>query len=357
MPQITVGFLGLGIMGTAMARNLLKKKGELFSDVIIWNRTASKMYRSHVLPFAPGLWYVPRGVINAAPLVTTQYDTDRSHEARMLLPSPSFHVSGLERLRNAIWICTAELEVEGCKVAATPSELIQRCDITFGMLSDPDVALSVVFGEGGVLEGAAAGKSYVDMSTVDEQTSIKIGEALTAKGMRFLEAPVSGSKGPAIAGQLVILCAGDRSLYDECTGAFDLMGKKALFLGEVGAGARMKLVVNMVMGSMMGAFTEGMALADKGGLQQQDLLDVLSLGAIANPMFSMKGPTMIERSYAPAFPLKHQQKDMRLAIALGDQLGQSLPIAAAANELYKVARTEHGDKDFSAVYEATAPKK
>ncbi|MEW5317059.1 MAG: hypothetical protein WDW38_008390 [Sanguina aurantia] len=108
------------------------------------------------------------------------------------------------------------------------------------------------------------------------------------------------------------------------------------------------------MGSMMGAFTEGLALAGKAGLDQTQLLEILSLGAIANPMFALKGPAIVAQTYAPAFPLKHQQKDMRLALALGADLGQALPVAAAANEIYKEAvAMGHGDDDFSAVFEAT----
>jgi len=206
---------------------------------------------------------------------------------------------------------------------------------------------------GGALEGITAGKAYLDVSTVDAETSAEIGAAITGKGGRFLEAPVSGSKKPAIDGQLIFLCAGDRSLYDEAAPALDCMGKKSYFLGDVGAGARMKLVVNMVMGSMMGAFCEGMCLAKEAGLKQEDLLDVLSLGAMANPMFAMKGPGMIAGNFPPAFPLKHQQKDMRLALALGDQLDQKLPVAAAANETFKDAKGRgEGDNDFSAVYNA-----
>ncbi|KAL5720169.1 glyoxylate reductase (NADP(+)) [Ranunculus cassubicifolius] len=106
------------------------------------------------------------------------------------------------------------------------------------------------------------------------------------------------------------------------------------------------------MGSMMNAFSEGLVLADRSGLSQQTLLDVLDLGAIANPMFKGKGPSMIKSSHPPAFPLKHQQKDMRLALALGDENAVSMPVAAAANEAFKKARSLGlGDNDFSAVYE------
>lgn len=114
----------------------------------------------------------------------------------------------------------------------------------------------------------------------------------------------------------------------------------------------------MIMGSMMNALSEGLCLADRSGLSQQTLLDVLDLGAIANPMFKLKGPAMIKGSYPPAFPLKHQQKDMRLALALGDENAVSMPIAAASNEAFKKARSLGlGDLDFSAVFEAVKSAK
>ncbi|KAH9313309.1 hypothetical protein KI387_028344, partial [Taxus chinensis] len=83
---------------------------------------------------------------------------------------------------------------------------------------------------------------------------------------------------------------------------------------------------------MANAFSEGLVLTHRSGLSQQTLLDVLELGAISNPMFKLKGPAMIQQNFSPAFPLKHQQKDMRLALALGDDVGVSMPVAAAANE-------------------------
>lgn len=247
----------------------------------------------------------------------------------------------------------APLVEAGAKQASSAAECVEASSITFAMLADPAAASAVVFGPNGVLEAMKAGKSYVDVSTVDDTTALKIGEAITAKGGRFLEAPVSGSKGPAEQGQLIFLCAGDETLYSEITPQLDAMGKKSFFLGAAGAAARMKLVVNMTMGSMMGAFCEGMALAEKSGLEQSQLLEVLDLGAMANPMFKLKGPSLMKRAFPPAFPLKHAQKDMRLALALGDQLGQPLPVSATANEAYIRAKAAgYGDSDFAAVYEA-----
>ncbi|XP_021842845.2 glyoxylate/succinic semialdehyde reductase 1 [Spinacia oleracea] len=281
-----VGFLGLGIMGKAMAMNLLRNGFK----VTVWNRTLSK--------------------------------------------------------------CN-ELVEHGATVGETPAAVVRKCKYTIAMLSDPSAAISVAFDKDGVLEEICNGKGYIDMSTVDADTSVKISEGVTSKGGRFLEGPVSGSKKPAEDGQLIILAAGEKGLYDEAIPIFDVLGKNSFFLGQVGNGAKMKLVVNMIMGSMMNAFSEGLELTESSGLDPQTLLDVLDLGAIANPMFKMKGPSMLQSKYPPAFPLKHQQKDMRLALALGDDNAVSMPVAAAANESFKKARSMGlGDQDFSAVHEA-----
>ncbi|GKU97804.1 hypothetical protein SLEP1_g10890 [Rubroshorea leprosula] len=245
-----------------------------------------------------------------------------------------------------------ELVAHGASVGETPAAVVKKCKITIAMLSDPAAALSVVFDKDGVLEQICSGKGYIDMSTVDAETSSKISEAIISNGGHFLEAPVSGSKQPAETGQLVILAAGEKALYDEAIPAFNVLGKKSFFLGQVGNGAKMKLVVNMIMGSMMNAFSEGLVLAEKCGLDSHSLLDVLDLGGMANPMFRGKGPAMLKTDFSPAFPLKHQQKDMRLALSLGDENAVSMPVAAAANEAFKKARSMGlGDLDFSAVYE------
>ncbi|RII26399.1 MAG: NAD(P)-dependent oxidoreductase [Geobacter sp.] len=282
----TFGFIGLGIMGSGMAKNLVKTGFE----VTVWNRSAEKC---------------------------------------------------------------RELAELGATVAATPRQVVENCQATFAMLADPVAALAVCDGPDGVLAGMSAGKGYVDMSTVDVATSAGIAAAVTARGGRFLEAPVSGSKKQAEDGALIILAAGDRSLYEEVLPGFERMGKKMLYLGEVGNGARMKLVVNMVMGGMMTAFCEGLALGGRTGLDQADILDVLDAGAMSNPMFRLKGGVIGQGSFTAAFPLKHMQKDMRLAVAMGDGVGQPLFSAATANELFKRARgMGFGDEDFAAVFKA-----
>ncbi|CAO2179496.1 unnamed protein product, partial [Urochloa humidicola] len=245
----------------------------------------------------------------------------------------------------------------GAKYEPSPAEVASSCDVTFAMLADPQSAAEVACGANGAAEGLAPGKGYVDVSTVDGATSKLIGERITSTGASFLEAPVSGSKKPAEDGLLIFLTAGDESLYKRVAPLLDVMGKSRFYLGDVGNGAAMKLVVNMVMGSMMVSFSEGLLLSEKVGLDPNTLVEVISQGAISAPMFSLKGPSMVKAAYPTAFPLKHQQKDLRLALALAESVSQSIPTVAAANELYKAAKSLGlADHDFSAVIEALKAK-
>ncbi|MBW2505374.1 MAG: NAD(P)-dependent oxidoreductase [Deltaproteobacteria bacterium] len=284
--MLNLGFLGLGIMGSAMAENLVRAGFQ----VTVWNRSKEK--------------------------------------------------------------CDPLLAL-GAHPAENPRDVASQCDLTFAMLADPKAAREVCFGEDGVLAGISGGRGYIDMSTVDDITVNEINHAITEAGGRFLEAPVSGTKQPAVDGTLIILAAGDRSLYEQSLPAFEVMGKMSPYLGEAGQAAQMKLTINMVMGGMMTAFCEGIALGRKCGLDGAQLLEILSSGALANPMFKIKGPMLLAGEFPTSFPLKHMQKDLRLAVALGDRLGQPLHCASTANEIFKEAiKSGCADQDFSAVFSA-----
>ncbi|XP_033646289.1 glyoxylate/succinic semialdehyde reductase 1-like [Asterias rubens] len=281
-----IGFIGLGLMGTGMAMNLIKTGHK----VTVWNRTAAKC---------------------------------------------------------------ADFVTAGATEAKSVSDLVSSCDIVFSMVSDSEALRAIVFGEHGVLDGMKEGKALVDMSTVDIGTVTGVEGAISAREGRFLEAPVVGSVQPAMEGSLVVISAGDRTLYEDCTSCFQAMGKKAFYLGDVGNGSKMKIIINMITGCIMSGFAEGMALAERAGLSQDTLLDVLNLGAISSPLISGKGKAILANKFPPAFPLKYQQKDMRLALALADQVEQPLPVSAAVNELFKRAKNLGlGEKDMSAIYKA-----
>jgi 3-hydroxyisobutyrate dehydrogenase-like beta-hydroxyacid dehydrogenase len=244
----------------------------------------------------------------------------------------------------------APLVAQGARRGSSPAAVAAACDITFAMLADPAAALAVACGPDGVCEGIGQGRGYVDFSTVDPATSRHLAQAVQGRGGRFLEAPVSGSRAPAEQGTLVILAAGDEDLYRSAGPLLDLVGSKRFYLGPVGNGACLKLVVNMVMGGMMASFCEGLVLASRAGLEAEDLLSVLAAGAVANPMFNGKGPRMVAGEYEVAFPLKHMQKDLRLALGLAAELGTALPSAASAHAAFTQALIAgDGDLDFSAL--------
>jgi len=166
-------------------------------------------------------------------------------------------------------------------------------------------------GPDGIVAGASEGKIIVDCATLSPGRMEEEHLALVSKGCRFMEAPVSGSKVPAENGQLIFLCGGDEDLYSYLAPAFDAMGKARFLYGPVGQGSKVKLVINMVMGTMMSAFSEGLVLAQSMDLPMDNLLQAIDLGAISNPMFKGKGPAVLSGQFNPNFPLKHAQKDMR----------------------------------------------
>lgn len=231
----------------------------------------------------------------------------------------------------------APLEEAGATYVDTPLEVVAAAEVTFSMLADPQAATAVCFSPSGVIQAVGPGKAYVEMSTIDPETSSKIGISIQARGALFLEAPVSGSVPQAEAGELVIMCAGDQELYTDLRAALDVLGKKHLYLGEVGAAACMKLGVNQLMGSMMASFCEVLTLLEEAGLDKRDFLDIIGAGGLAAPLFGAKGEKILAQDRTPQFPLKHQQKDLRLALQLGDIHRVPMPVCAAANELYKRA--------------------
>lgn len=168
---------------------------------------------------------------------------------------------------------------------------------------------------------------------------------------------MSGSKVPAAQGVLIFLCAGDESLYGEVKdNGLNAMGKASHFFGSaVGYGTRAKLVVNSLMGTMLAAFGEGLALSESVGLDPTVMMEVISQGAIASPVFSLKGPKMIAKNHDPNFPLKHAHKDMALASEMAKAAGVEYSVMNAAEKIFRDAREDKElnveDQDFSAVFE------
>uniref|UniRef100_A0A671MF08 Cytokine-like nuclear factor N-PAC n=1 Tax=Sinocyclocheilus anshuiensis TaxID=1608454 RepID=A0A671MF08_9TELE len=261
-------------------------------------------------------------------------------------------VSNLLKMGHVVtvWNRTAEkcdlFIQEGARLGRTAAEVVSMCDITFSCVSDPKAARDLVLGPSGVLQGIRPGKCYIEMSTVDPETITELAQVITSRGGRFLEAPVSGSQQLSNDGMLVIVAAGDRSVYEDCSSCFQAMGKTSFFIGEAGNAARMMLILNMVQG-------KGLTLAQATGQSQQTFLDILCHGQMASTFVDQKCQNILQGNFKPDYYLKHIQKDLRLAISMGDSVNHPTPMAAAANEVYKRAKAlDQSDNDLSAVYRA-----
>ncbi|KAG9349835.1 hypothetical protein JZ751_026188 [Albula glossodonta] len=268
-------------------------------------------------------------------------------------------VSNLLKMGHVVtvWNRTAEkcdlFIQEGARLGRTPAEVVSICDITFSCVSDPKAAKDLVFGPSGVLQGIQPGKCYVEMSTLDPETITELSQVITSRGGRFLEAPVLGSQQLSNEGLLVILAAGDRTVYEDCSSCFQALGRTSFFLGGAGNAAKMMLILSMVQGSFMATITEGLTLAQVTGQSQQTFLDILCQGPMASTFLDQKCQNILQGNFKPDYYLKHIQKDLRLAISMGDSVNHPTPVAAAANEVYKRAKAlDQSDNDMSAVYRA-----
>lgn len=219
-------------------------------------------------------------------------------------------------------------------------------NLFFMCVSDPN-AVSDILSKYGLLENLTENDHLIDMSTV----SVECVKSTSEQVKNFLEAPVSGSKPQAHGGTLVILSAGKKSTFEHSEKYFDMMGKKTFYFGDqIGAGARMKLCVNMFMGSVMASLGESLALAGKSeGITSEELVEVLMCGALAAPIVNGKGKAVNAGKFDVNFPLKHQQKDMRLALDLAEGNGLDLKMASAANALFENRLEDCGEEDFCAV--------
>jgi 3-hydroxyisobutyrate dehydrogenase len=241
----------------------------------------------------------------------------------------------------------------GAVKATTPADVVAASDIIFSCLADPHAVKEIVFGNCGILAEIRSTKGYVEMTTIDADTSNDISEAILARGGRYLEAPLIGSgKLQAEEGNLTVIVAGDKSLFDECNSCFQAISKHAFYLGgQVGDASKMNLVVSMLIGNLIGSLAESMALADRTSLSQKDLLEILSLSPLNCQTLISKGKSMIDGGFATEMPLTHMQKDLRLALQLAEVYEHPIPITASTNEVFKHAKhLGYSEHDVAAVY-------
>jgi 2-hydroxy-3-oxopropionate reductase len=270
-----VGFIGLGIMGRPMARNLLKAGYPL----VVHSRS--------------------RGPVD-------------------------------------------ELVQAGAEAAASPREVASRCEVLVTMLpNSPDVEL-VALGKDGIIEGARAGLVLADMSTISPIVSQKVGAALAAKGVRMLDAPVSGGEKGAIDGALSIMVGGDKAVFDAVLPIFQAMGKTITLLGPLGFGGFTKLANQIIVAGNLTALAEALTLARKAGLDRELTLKALGGGLAGSRCLEQKTPNYVAGSYKPGFKVELHHKDLGLIMESARVLGVPLPVTAVVQELFGALRVKGG---------------
>ncbi len=245
----------------------------------------------------------------------------------------------LEPFRNA-----------GVEVCDSPRSVAGRADIVIIMVTGPEALQAIMEGPDGVAAGITAGKVVVNMSTVSPEATLAAQTAVEAKGAAFVDAPVSGSVQPAEEGSLVILAGGDPKVIQRITPLLKAMGKAVVACGAVGQGTRMKLVLNLLLGTLMEGLAETMMLARGFGLDQAKLLEALGAGPLAAPIFQPKAKAILEGSYAGQFPVALMFKDLNLVLDAAGRSRIPLPQAAATRECFASAMARGlGEEDIAAV--------
>jgi 3-hydroxyisobutyrate dehydrogenase-like beta-hydroxyacid dehydrogenase len=288
---MAVGFIGLGVMGSGMAANLLSKipaRGRAGHPLVVYNRTRSK---------------------------------------------------------------ADQLVADGAVWADTPAEVGRRSTILFTMLARPEAVLETALGPDGFLSALPAGALWVDCSTVNPSFSRRMAAEAKELGIRLVDAPVTGSKPAAQAGELVFMVGGEPGDFEECRPYLELMGKRTVHVGAQGAGASLKIVFNLLVGQSMLAFSEAISLGRSLGLSRETMHDFL-IGALpVAPLIAFKRPKLESGNYDADFSLQLMWKDLHLAALTAYEQGVPLPSTNAAKEVYAAAaRSGLSDEDFSAIY-------
>jgi 3-hydroxyisobutyrate dehydrogenase-like beta-hydroxyacid dehydrogenase len=240
---------------------------------------------------------------------------------------------------------------DGLQWRDTPREVAEAADVVFTSLPNDDVLESVASGPDGILAGLTAPKIWVDVSTVSPRASRELAERVRALGATMLDAPVSGSVPQVQAGTLTILVGGSAAAYARVEPLLRELGTPR-HVGENGQGLLLKLAINISLAVQMLAFSEGVLLAERGGLDRALTVEVMSESGIGSPLLRGRGPRVVDPPEDAWFDIELAHKDIRLALATGRSEGVPLPSAALADALFtKASALGYGHRDVAALFE------
>jgi 3-hydroxyisobutyrate dehydrogenase len=244
------------------------------------------------------------------------------------------------------------LAARGARVSTSAREAVAGAAVVISMLADVPVCRDVWLGRGEALEGSAPGAILVESSTVTVEWVHELDRAARGHGCELVDAPVTGSKPQAAAGQLLFLAGGSDTAIGKLNPILRAMGRDVVHVGPVGSGARLKLINNFLSGVQTASLAEALSLVERSGLNQQKALGVLTEGAPGSPLVKLLSGRMVSRQYDPQFVLRLMAKDLRYAVEEADQQSLDLDMGRAALRVFEHAiAAGQGEEDMSAVVE------
>ena len=237
----------------------------------------------------------------------------------------------------------------GAQAGASNQDLAQRADIVVSMIPNDAVLRSIALGNDGILATMKSGATYLDMSTVSPQASAEISADAEAKGIGYVRAPVSGSTALAEAATLTIMASGPKASYEKCVPLFEVLGAQNFHLGDSEQARYLKLVVNLLVGTTGAVLAEALTLGRKGGLDWQQMLDVIGVSAAASPYVQYNLAPLKARDFSALFTTEQMVKDSRLIRDAGEATGVPLAIGQAMLQMFEdTIEAGYGEENLTA---------
>jgi 2-hydroxy-3-oxopropionate reductase len=233
-----------------------------------------------------------------------------------------------------------DLVALGAEGASSSKEVASKSDVVITMLPNSPHVKEAILGEGGVLEGSKSGQIVVDMSSIAPAVSQEIGAALKAKGVEFLDAPVSGGEPKAIDGTLAIMVGGDQKTFDTVKPVLERMGASVILVGGIGAGNVAKLANQIVVALNIAAVSEAFVLATKAGVDPAKVFDAIKGGLAGSTVMNAKVPMILDGNFKPGFRIELHIKDLQNALDTGHNLNVPLPLTANVMETFQALKTD-----------------
>jgi 3-hydroxyisobutyrate dehydrogenase-like beta-hydroxyacid dehydrogenase len=260
-------------------------------------------------------------------------------------------VTGHNRTRSkAEWLIE-----KGLTWADSPRAVAEAADIVFVMVTDSRALDAVARGPDGFLEGLGPGKTVIDMSTVSPATSRALAREARERGAALVDAPVSGSVKTLEEGRLSIMVGGERLDFERVRPVLEDIGPRVTYVGGSGLAVSMKIATNLGLAVQMLAFSEAVLLAEKAGIARETAVDVLTHSVVGSPMVQYRGPFVLRMPDEAWFDVDMMQKDLRLALEMGQQMDVPLPTTAVTNQYLTAARALGlAKRDFAIIFNVLA---